>query len=111
MGQLGSGKTCLAKGLAQGLGIKHTVNSPTFILMNVYQPPSGKIKFFCHTDLYRLKRESELEEIGLKEYLGRPDTVTVIEWADKIPRLLKRYKTQQMEFTFIDKNIRQIKIN
>ena len=81
-GDLGSGKTTLVQGIAHGLGVKRTVNSPTFILMRVYpvRPARHGIKQLVHVDGYRIRDEREFDGIGLADYLGRPDTVTVIEW-------------------------------
>ena len=87
VGDLGTGKTHLIKGLAAGAGVKRTayVSSPSFTLINEYP---GKIPF-CHLDLYRLETKDEVEDLGLEEiFQGRG--ITVIEWADKIPSLLPR---------------------
>ncbi|XOU94248.1 MAG: tRNA (adenosine(37)-N6)-threonylcarbamoyltransferase complex ATPase subunit type 1 TsaE [Candidatus Kerfeldbacteria bacterium] len=110
IGDLGSGKTHFTKGFAKGLGLKTTINSPSFILMKIYKIKDKKIKYFCHVDAYRLKRPEEIIEIGLEEYLSRGDTIVVIEWADKLKHFLKSYKQKFINFTFIDKNIRKIKI-
>jgi tRNA threonylcarbamoyladenosine biosynthesis protein TsaE len=78
-GDLGSGKTNFAYGIAQGLGIQEKyIPSPTFTFVNEYQ---GRIPFY-HIDLYRLKDSGELENIGFEEYIDS-DGVTVIEWAEK----------------------------
>lgn len=92
-GELGAGKTSLVKGIAKGLKIKHEINSPTFTLMNVYPVKNSKIKTLIHIDTYRLEDEKELIEIGVEDYLGKPDTVCIIEWPEKIIDLLKKYKT------------------
>jgi len=76
-GELGAGKTKLVKGVAEGLGIKDEVNSPTFTLIHEYQ---GRIPLF-HMDLYRLKEEEELYDIGFEEYLER-DGAVIIEWPE-----------------------------
>lgn len=85
VGELGTGKTQLIKGLASGVGIKNLkyISSPSFTLINEYR---GRIPFY-HIDLFRLNREQEAEELGLEEYY-HGDGVTAIEWADKIPSLL-----------------------
>ncbi|MDO8592844.1 MAG: tRNA (adenosine(37)-N6)-threonylcarbamoyltransferase complex ATPase subunit type 1 TsaE [bacterium] len=88
IGNLGAGKTIFTKGLAAGLGIKKRVNSPTFVLMKVYQVKSPSIKHLVHIDAYRLKSAQDIIAIGATEYFNRPDTVTVIEWADKIKKVL-----------------------
>lgn len=85
-GEFGSGKTVLAKGIAQGLGIrKEKVISPSFVLMRQHQ---GKLAL-CHFDLYRLKSPSEILALGYEEYFYG-DCVTIIEWADRLKRLLPK---------------------
>jgi len=108
IGDLGGGKTCFTKGFARGLRIKMPVASPSFILMKVYKTRKGRIRNFCHVDVYRLKRPGEIFEVGLKEFLGKPDTITVIEWADKIKSILKPYKKTKIIFSFVNKNTRKI---
>jgi len=110
VGDLGGGKTLFTKYFARGLGIKKTITSPSFLLMKIYQVNIRGIKRFCHVDVYRLKKPVEIVEIGLKEYLGDRQTVTVIEWADKIKKVLAPYKSTQLHFKFIDKNSRKITI-
>jgi tRNA threonylcarbamoyladenosine biosynthesis protein TsaE len=84
-GELGSGKTSLTQGLARGLGVppERPVRSPSFVLIQRYQ---GRVPVY-HADLYRLEGAADVEEIGLREYLGG-DGVAVIEWADKIEAAL-----------------------
>ena len=92
VGELGAGKTVFVKGLASGLGIKKTVNSPTFVLMKIYKIKNAKLKVknLCHIDAYRVKTAKEIALLGAREYFNRPDTVTVIEWADKIKKILPK---------------------
>lgn len=75
-GELGAGKTVFAKGLAEGLGIKEPVDSPTFTIVKEYE---GKLPFF-HLDLYRLDSS---EPLGLEEYLDG-EGICLIEWASRI---------------------------
>lgn len=110
IGDLGGGKTELTKGLAKGLGVHRLISSPTFILMKVYRLTKGPIRYFCHVDLYRLRGNQDLDEVGLWEFMGRRDTVIVIEWADKIKKLLYHYKKTTVHFSFIDKRARLITI-
>jgi tRNA threonylcarbamoyladenosine biosynthesis protein TsaE len=80
-GELGSGKTTLVRGLAQGMGFSpEEVASPSFTLINEY---NGPLPLF-HIDLYRLRDGQELREIGYEEYINEAG-VAVIEWADRIP--------------------------
>jgi tRNA threonylcarbamoyladenosine biosynthesis protein TsaE len=80
-GGLGSGKTCLVKGIALGLGIREPVPSPTFNLLLVH---AGTMPLY-HFDLYRLERASELEDIDFFETAEAGSGLTAIEWADRFP--------------------------
>ena len=84
VGDLGAGKTVFAKGLAEGLGVKAIVTSPTFVLMMLHE--DGRMPF-VHADLYRLGDQEEAELIGLPEAL-EGDGLSVVEWADLFPDLL-----------------------
>lgn len=84
IGELGSGKTILIKGIANGLKIKKTITSPTFVLMKIYKTKTkNKIKYLCHVDAYRVKNGAELINIGIGDWLGKKNVLTVIEWAEK----------------------------
>lgn len=91
-GDLGAGKTAFTKGIAEGLGIEKEVMSPTFTLMSVYPVDHETIKELVHVDTYRLETYEDLIEIGIEEYLGRPDTLTIIEWPEKVEKLLENRK-------------------
>ena len=83
-GNLGSGKTVLTKGIAEGLGVnKRNIVSPSFVLLREYLKAS--IPLF-HFDLYRLKSPKDILNIGYEEYLFG-DGLTVIEWADRLKSL------------------------
>lgn len=110
IGDLGAGKTVFASGLAAGLGIKQKITSPTFVIMRVYPIKRKTTKILVHIDAYRLKYAANLEAIGGKEYFGQPDTVTVIEWADKIKKILPK-KTLQVNITNKGKKIRKLILN
>lgn len=85
-GELGSGKTVLTKGIAQGLGIKkNRIISPTFVLIREHK---ARIPFY-HFDLYRLKSPKEILVLGYEEYIYN-DGITVIEWADRLKYLLPK---------------------
>lgn len=88
-GDLGAGKTAFTQGLADGLGVKDGVNSPTFVIIKVYHANKKKLNL-CHIDAYRLANENDLSDIGVEDYLGNPQTVTVIEWADRVEKLLPK---------------------
>jgi tRNA threonylcarbamoyladenosine biosynthesis protein TsaE len=83
-GDLGAGKTCLAGGIAAGVGVDPSlpVTSPSYTLVNVYE---GRIPFY-HVDLYRLSDSAAAIQLGLWEYLGG-DGVAAVEWLDRFPSL------------------------
>ena len=85
-GPLGSGKTHLIKGIAAGIGAKDSksVNSPTFVIVNQYV---GRLDIY-HIDAYRLNCISEFEMLGFDDFCY-PQSVVLIEWADKVEAALK----------------------
>ena len=93
VGPLGAGKTELAKGVAEGLGVTGVVNSPTFVLMNEH---GGRLRLF-HIDAYRLNDPDEALAAGLfddRQAAG----VAVVEWAD---RLADRLPVERIELTIV----------
>ncbi len=88
-GELGAGKTVFARGFARGLGISETVSSPTFTLMQEYKVSGNdKLKWFYHLDLYRIEDSKAAMVFGVDEYLSNPDSVLLIEWAERIEDML-----------------------
>lgn len=87
-GDLGAGKTHFVKGLARGLKNKSQVTSPTFTIMNAYE--GGRLPVY-HFDMYRLSSADEAREAGLEEYfdLQSLDGVSVVEWSENVPGLIK----------------------
>ena len=84
-GELGAGKTCFIQGISKGLEVKDYVTSPSFTIINEYQ---GKIPIY-HFDLFRLNNIEEIFELGYEEYFYG-EGLTVIEWAEKIEKLLPK---------------------
>lgn len=80
-GALGTGKTTLTRGIAEGMGLEDLslVNSPSFTIVNVYH---GRCPIY-HVDLYRLEGARDLYSIGLDDFLGR-EGITVIEWSERL---------------------------
>lgn len=83
-GDLGVGKTVFTKGLAEGLGIREPVSSPTFTIVQEY--PEGRLPLY-HFDVYRIGDPEEMDEIGYEDYFFGQG-VCLIEWAEKIRELL-----------------------
>jgi len=133
VGDLGGGKTTFLQGLAKGLGIKEKVLSPTFIIMRKYAlesrkwpiarglGPIGKVESgkkatlcpplstFYHFDCYRIQKPKEILDLGFKEIISDPKNIVVIEWAEKIKKILPK-DTIWINFEFKDKNKRKIRI-
>lgn len=82
-GELGSGKTVFAKGIANALGIKEPITSPSFTIIKEYE---GELPLY-HMDVYRL--DGKTEDIGIEEYFTKGGVV-VIEWADTIKNILPK---------------------
>lgn len=83
IGDLGAGKTTLTKSIGLGLEVDDYITSPTFVLINEY---NGRIPVY-HFDVYRLENAHELYDLGFDEYFYG-NGVSIIEWADKIEKLL-----------------------
>ncbi|EKD49150.1 MAG: hypothetical protein ACD_63C00254G0007 [uncultured bacterium] len=107
-GDLGGGKTTFVKGLAKGLGIKEDITSPTFVIFKKF-----KIKdknFLYHFDLYRLSDPKEVLNLGFEEILRDKNSIVVIEWADRIRKILPK-ESIDVKFEFVGENVRRIGIS
>lgn len=110
-GDLGAGKTTFAQGFARALGVKERMISPTFVLMKIYQlgqtskaqsqkPGLSKKKtlhiklatfnYLVHIDCYRITHARDMEHLGLREILRDRDAIVVIEWPERIKKLLPK---------------------
>lgn len=100
VGPLGAGKTTLVKAIGKELKIKPRITSPTFTLMHLFPAKlkSGKKILLYHLDLYRSKNFKEAAALGLSEFWGKPETITFIEWGDKIKKHLPK-KTKTIKLT------------
>jgi tRNA threonylcarbamoyladenosine biosynthesis protein TsaE len=107
VGELGSGKTWFAKGLALGLGVSPdtVITSPSFTFVKEYE---GRYTFY-HMDFYRLESLPELLSAGLEEYLHNRGVV-VLEWADRWPEILPE-KRVMVKFDIIDEQRREITLS
>ena len=106
LGGLGAGKTALTRGLARGLGVTEPVTSPTYTIVNEYL--SGRLPLF-HFDLYRLRSDDELFELGWEDYLDRGG-VCAVEWSENAPLSQQDAITVRIERTGDDPDSRVITI-
>ncbi len=97
-GELGSGKTVFTKGIANALGIKESITSPTFSIIKEYD---GELPLY-HMDVYRL--DGNTEGVGIEEYFSKGGVV-VIEWADTIEDILPDERLH-IKFKVVDENKR-----
>ena len=107
VGPLGSGKTHLIKGIAAGAGAtdSRAVNSPTFVIINQY---AGRFDIY-HIDAYRIDSIAEFEMLGFDD-LCHPESVVLIEWADKIEAILSDMDPIRIDLSHADKSTRTIHI-
>lgn len=103
-GELGSGKTVFARGIAAGMRIEDDITSPTFSLMEVYE---GKITLY-HFDLYRIESAVELDQLCFEEY-WYGEGVSIIEWPEKAGDRLSGIALS-IFIEYIDTNSRRISI-
>ena len=81
-GPLGAGKTSIARGLLAALGLEGEAPSPTFAIVQPYEPPETRLPVM-HVDLYRIEHAGEIDELGLDE--ARGESLLVIEWPERAP--------------------------
>lgn len=107
-GEMGAGKTTFVQGMAEGLGIKGRIISPTFVIARSYKignqikdkryeikdrkRDKRKRRYLWHIDLYRLTSLKEAEAIGIREIMADKDSITVIEWPEKTESVLPRHR-------------------
>jgi tRNA threonylcarbamoyladenosine biosynthesis protein TsaE len=106
-GDMGAGKTTFVHAVSEVIGIKDSISSPTFSIINQYTNPEGRIIY--HIDLYRLKDEEEAIQAGVEDCLYSGNTCFV-EWPEKAPGLFPD-NTLHINITAIDMNTRKLKIN
>ena len=103
VGNLGAGKTVFVQGLARGLGCRHNVCSPTFVLLRVYS--GGRLPLY-HVDAYRLRDASDLSAAGIEELLAG-DGVTAVEWGDRVDAAMPA-STLKIEISHSDRDTERI---
>lgn len=108
IGNLGTGKTHLIKGIALGLEAHDSdqVSSPTFVLVNEYFGREGLIHIY-HIDAYRMASVAEFQTLGFDEYC-RPDSVVLVEWADKVSDAVHAFDPIRIELSHVSETQRKI---
>jgi len=108
IGPLGSGKTHFIKGIAAGAGATDAsrVSSPTFVIINEYLSPGARLDIY-HIDAYRIESLAEFEMLGFDE-MCYPQSVVLIEWADKIAGALEHADSIRIEFAHVGQQERRI---
>jgi len=105
-GDMGAGKTTFIKALCAQLGVKETVSSPTFSIVNEYEGDGHRI---YHFDFYRIKSIQEAYDIGYEEYFYSGD-ICLIEWPEKIEELLPEHYIK-VRITTVDPDKRVLTIS
>lgn len=108
-GELGSGKTTFVQGLGNSLGINQVLPSPTFVIQREYDLNKGRFKKFYHLDLYRIEKEQEFEDLGLKDIFLDNSALIAIEWADRLTN--KPKDRVDIRFEYVDETRRKIVID
>ncbi len=98
-GDLGAGKTTLARVVLRGLGHEGEVPSPTFTIIETYEAPAMRVPA-VHADFYRLERPNEAEEIGLDDY--RDGAVLIAEWPDNAGGFAQEPQCLSIRLEFAD---------
>ena len=80
-GELGAGKTTLARAIAAALGVQEPVTSPTFALVHHYHAAGGRV---YHVDAYRLKAGDQARDLGFDDMLADPQAVVLVEWPERL---------------------------
>ena len=90
VGDLGAGKTVFVRGFAKALGVKEKITSPTFVILKSYKLQAKSYKLLVHIDAYRLDNPEEMEILGWSEAIKDPKNIILIEWAEKIEKILPK---------------------
>jgi tRNA threonylcarbamoyladenosine biosynthesis protein TsaE len=106
-GNLGSGKTTFTKAVAEHLGLKETITSPTFVIEKIYKLDNQKFDYLIHIDAYRLESGKELLVLGWEEISKDPNNLILIEWPENVEDVLPD-DVRYIDFGFVDERTREI---
>ncbi len=111
-GGLGAGKTQFVQGFARGLGVKDTVNSPTFVILKKYLLSGiGGFKTFYHIDCYRLRSGRDLAGLGIAKILGAEENIVALEWPMVVEGDLSLGARIEIDLEAVEKDKRRIIIS
>ena len=105
VGDVGAGKTTFVRGLAEGLGVKEPVTSPSFTISKSYAFPGG---ILTHYDFYRLPDPGLMAE-DLEESMSDPQSIVIVEWANTVENLLPE-NCMRIEIKYNDDNTREVNL-
>ena len=108
-GELGAGKTTFAQGFIDFFLPQKRVLSPTFIIVRHYLISHKLIKNIYHVDLYRIASIGDIAGLGLTELMYKPDSIVLVEWAERLGNLLPK-KRIDIKFSIINEKEREIDI-
>ncbi len=108
-GSLGAGKSVFSRGFARGLGVKGTIPSPTFTIVQEYKIDQNKqnIKRLYHMDLYRIPDTNNALAFGIDEYIDDTDAIKLIEWPERIEEILPK-NTIHITISHLEEEKREI---
>ena len=106
-GELGAGKTTFVQGFARALGIKRHLTSPTYVLIKDYRLSTISYRRLIHIDSYRLKNYKDLVRLGIKEMIADHKNIILIEWSDRVKKILPK-KYIKVHIDHIEGKIRRI---
>ena len=114
IGDLGSGKTTFAQAFAEALGVKEKIKSPTFIIFRKSKIGDKEwidkgFENLYHFDVYRINNEKEILNLGWEEIISNPQNIVLVEWADKIEKILPKNSVKIM-FKHLKGDKREIEI-
>ena len=114
-GDLGAGKTTFTQGLLKGLGVKGPYTSPTFVVIKNYkvisnkQFPISKRIEVNHIDAYRIGAK-DLLELGFKDFAGKKNSVTIIEWPERVKKIIPK-NSLWIDFEWVSEKERRITLS
>lgn len=107
-GNLGAGKTVFTKGFAKALGVdSKQIKSPTYTFVREYQGKDVKI---YHFDFYRIVEGDDMINHEIESILQQPNSISIIEWPERVESVLKHHQTQKINIKYISENERTIEI-